>query len=158
MSTPIHLFFSYSSSDESLRLELEAQLANLKRQGRILSFDQRMIGPGEVWSTKLAAGFEQAKVILLLISPDFMASDYCNDVEASAAGPRSEPPGRVSRGDAGAPGEPVRSVESGGSTAVFRAGRALSRSDRRVRRDAQYLSCGRAAGRSRALPRSPEHR
>ncbi|MEP7121656.1 MAG: TIR domain-containing protein [Byssovorax sp.] len=90
MSTPIHLFFSYAAEDESLRIELEAQLANLKRQGRIVGFDRRMIGAGQEVNAVLGERFEQAQVILLLISPDFMASDYCNDVEVKRAMERHE--------------------------------------------------------------------
>jgi hypothetical protein len=90
MSTPIHLFFSYAADDGLLRDELVTQLANLRRQDRIRSFDQRMVGAGQERNAVLAARFEQAQVILLLISPDFMASDYCNDVEVKRAMERHE--------------------------------------------------------------------
>jgi hypothetical protein len=85
MRTPIDLFLSYAASDGPLRDELVTQLANLERRGRIRSFDQRKVGPGQEVDAVLAARFERAQVILLLISPDFMASDYCNDVEVTRA-------------------------------------------------------------------------
>jgi hypothetical protein len=90
MSAPIHLFFSYAANDGLLRDELVTQLSNLRRQDRIRSFDQRMVGVGQERNAVLAARFEQAQVILLLISPDFMASDYCNDVEVKRAMERHE--------------------------------------------------------------------
>lgn len=90
MRAPTNLFLSYAGQDKQLRNELVAQLANLERQGRIRSFDQRKIGPGQDTNALLAQRFEQARVILLLISPDFMASDYCNDVEVARAMVRHE--------------------------------------------------------------------
>ena len=79
------LFFAYSRQDEALRDELEVHLATLKRQGLIEAWHDRRIGAGEDWEERISEHLEAADVILLLISPDFIASDYCYGVELKRA-------------------------------------------------------------------------
>ncbi|MBD8546050.1 TIR domain-containing protein [Sphingomonas sp. CFBP 8760] len=75
------LFFSYSHKDEQLRDQLEVQLAMLKRQGVIETWHDRRITAGEDLDHAISTHVEDDDVILLLVSPDFLASDYCYDVE-----------------------------------------------------------------------------
>ena len=82
---PIRLFYSYSHKDEALRDELEEHLALLKRQGYIVGWHDRRIGAGEEWKGQLDKNLEEAQIILLLISPSFLASDYCYDIETKRA-------------------------------------------------------------------------
>jgi hypothetical protein len=82
---PIRLFYSYSHKDEELRKELEEHLALLKRQGYIAGWHDRMIGAGDEWKGQLDKNLEEAQIILLLISPSFLASDYCYDIETMRA-------------------------------------------------------------------------
>lgn len=77
----IKLFFSYSHRDEDLRNELETHLSALKRQGIIESWHDRRIGAGTELKNEISSHLESAQIILLLISPYFIASDYCYDVE-----------------------------------------------------------------------------
>jgi TIR domain len=84
-AVPIRLFYSYSHKDEELRKELEDHLALLRRQGVISGWHDRMIGAGEDWRGKLDKNLDEAQIILLLISPSFLASDYCYDVETKRA-------------------------------------------------------------------------
>jgi tetratricopeptide (TPR) repeat protein len=81
----INIFFCYAHEDEVLREELEKQLRILKRQGQILSWHDRKIIPGEEWEKKIDANLKAAHVILLLVSPDFMDSDYCYSIEMQRA-------------------------------------------------------------------------
>ena len=74
---PIRLFYSHSHKDDALRDELEEHLALLKRQGYIVGWHDRRIGAGEEWKGQLDKNLEEAQIILLLISPSFLASDYC---------------------------------------------------------------------------------
>jgi TIR domain len=75
------VFFSYSHVDEEQRNQLEKHLKILKRQGVIESWHDRMIGAGNEWKGSIDHHLENDDIILLLISPDFLASDYCYDVE-----------------------------------------------------------------------------
>ena len=79
------LFFSYSHKDEKLRDQLEVQLAVLKREGAISTWHDRRIMAGDVLGQRIDEELERADIILLLISPDFLASDYCHDMEMQCA-------------------------------------------------------------------------
>jgi hypothetical protein len=81
----IKLFFSYSHKDEALRDQLEIQLAMLKRQGLIEAWHDRRIVAGSKLDGAISDKLEEADLILLLVSPDFIASDYCYDVEMTRA-------------------------------------------------------------------------
>jgi len=81
----VSVFFSYSHKDEDLRDELEVHLAALKRQGVIEAWHDRRIGVGKDLPKVIDAHLEEAEIVLLLVSPDFIASDYCYDVEMSRA-------------------------------------------------------------------------
>jgi len=79
------VFFSYSHKDEVLRDQLETHLAMLKRQGVISTWhDRRLVAGGNV-DDGIAQALDQADIVLLLVSPDFLASDYCYGVEVALA-------------------------------------------------------------------------
>jgi len=79
------VFFSYSHKDELLRNELEIHLTMLKRQNLIEAWHDRRIPLGDDFSHSIDAHLEAADIILLLVSPDFLASSYCFDVEVQRA-------------------------------------------------------------------------
>src|SRR3954454_20248291 len=76
----IELFYVYAHKDKRIRARLDIHLAPLKREGRITTWHDQEILAGTVWETVLAQHLESADIILLLISPDFIASDYCYSV------------------------------------------------------------------------------
>jgi internalin A len=76
--------------NEVLRDELETHLKLLQRQGVISTWHDRKILPGSEWNREIDRDLERAKIILLLISADFMASDYCWDTEVQMAMKRHE--------------------------------------------------------------------
>lgn len=82
---PIEVFISYSHRDEALREELGKHLSALRRENVIGLWHDRMIGAGDEWKGEIDRRLESAGIILLLASPDFMASDYCYDIEMSRA-------------------------------------------------------------------------
>lgn len=82
---PVQLFFSYAHEDETLRDELSKHLSTLKSQGIIGEWHDRQILPGQNWAETIDARIEQAQVILLLVSPDFLASEYCRAIEVRRA-------------------------------------------------------------------------
>ncbi|GCE20823.1 NACHT domain-containing protein [Dictyobacter kobayashii] len=83
--TPLTLFYSYAQQDELLRAELEKHLRQLSREGLISTWWDRMILPGENRAQEIDAHLETASVVLLLVSPDFLASDYCYEIEMQRA-------------------------------------------------------------------------
>ena len=82
---PLQVFFSYAHADEKLRDELAKQLDILERQGNIATWHDRRIKPGEKWAGKIAENLKIADLILLLVSADFLASDYIQDIELQTA-------------------------------------------------------------------------
>lgn len=79
------VFFSYCHADEAMRDQLEVQLSMLKRQGVISTWHDRRIRAGENFSAAIDEHVNQDEIILLLISPDFLASDYCYNIEMTRA-------------------------------------------------------------------------
>jgi tetratricopeptide (TPR) repeat protein len=81
----LEIFYSYAHEDEKLRDKLEKHLSQLKHQGVISEWHDREITAGSEWANQISEHLESAQIILLLISPDFLASDYCHDVEMTRA-------------------------------------------------------------------------
>jgi hypothetical protein len=85
----IEIFYSYASiedgRDEELQKQLEKHLGILKRQGKIATWHKRNILAGQTTSEEVIKHLNSAHIILLLISPDFVASDQCWDVEMERA-------------------------------------------------------------------------
>lgn len=86
----IELFYSYAHEDEKLRNELEKHLTLLKRQGVITGWHDRKIVAGKEWQNQIDTHLDSSQIILLLISANFIASDYCWDVEVKRAMERHE--------------------------------------------------------------------
>lgn len=81
----VRLFYSYSHKDEDLRDQLETHLKILQRQGLIEGWHDRKIGAGDDLEQRIDENLERADIILLLISADFIASDYCYEKEMKLA-------------------------------------------------------------------------
>jgi hypothetical protein len=79
------VFFSYSHKDEQLRDDLEVQLTMLKREGLIEAWHDRRIIAGSELDEAISQKLDEAEVILLLASPDFLASEYCWGTEVTRA-------------------------------------------------------------------------
>jgi hypothetical protein len=81
----ITAFLSYSHRDEKYRVALETHLALLKRYGVLGIWHDRKISPGDNLDEAIDSNLRAADLILLLVSPDFMASDYCYSTELRLA-------------------------------------------------------------------------
>ncbi len=90
MESQLAIFFSYAPEDDHWRQELEKHLSLLKREGLIAGWHQRAILAGQEVAQAIDAQFTSARLILLLVSPDFLASDYCWGVEMQRAMERHE--------------------------------------------------------------------
>ena len=76
--------------DELLRVELEKHLSLLHRQGLIAAWHHRHILAGTDWTEAIDTHLEQASIILLLVSSDFLASNYSYGIEMQRAIARHE--------------------------------------------------------------------
>jgi TIR domain len=74
------LFYSYADADkdEELRNELEKHLNLLQRQRIIAGWHRHKIVPGSNKNQVSEEQLSSVQIILLLISPDFLASDACH--------------------------------------------------------------------------------
>jgi hypothetical protein len=79
------LFISYSHKDESLRDALETHLSLLKNQGIVQVWYDRKIEAGAEFAASIDENLANSQIILLLVSPDFLASTYCWGIEMTQA-------------------------------------------------------------------------
>jgi TIR domain/Bacterial regulatory proteins, luxR family len=86
----VEVFLSYAHRDKSLVDELKKSLTRLRREKAIdLLYDEE-IAPGVEWKQEIDKYLSKANIILLLISPEFMNSDYCYSVQLRRAMERQE--------------------------------------------------------------------
>lgn len=82
---PVSLFYSYAHEDEALRDELQRHLKILQLRGLIAPWHDRAILPGQAWDSEIHAELQRAELVLLLLSVDFLSSDYILGVELKTA-------------------------------------------------------------------------
>ncbi len=75
--TPKKALISYSHKDESFRSDLIAALATAVRANELEVWSDHCLLPGQNLDEEILSQLNEADVILLLVSPDFIASDYC---------------------------------------------------------------------------------
>ena len=81
---PLNVFISYAHEDDGLCRQFVKHLSQLQREGVQGWYDRRLTG-GTEWAGEIDAHLNTADIILLLISPDFLASTYCYDLEMKRA-------------------------------------------------------------------------
>jgi len=86
----IQVFFSYARRDQNLRDQLENHLSNLKYRGLITTWHAREIRAGEETIQQIDIHLNTAHIVLLLISANFLASEYCYSREMMWALQRHE--------------------------------------------------------------------
>jgi len=84
-SSGLRAFVSYSHRDERYRQQLDIALAQLRRNKLISVWHDRKILPGQEWGQEIDKGLESADIILILVSADFLASDYAYSIEMTRA-------------------------------------------------------------------------
>jgi hypothetical protein len=75
--TRLNVFLSYAHRDERLRNEVDKHLSVLRRSKFIATWHDQRISPGQEIDLQIASALATSDLVLLLISPDFMDSDYC---------------------------------------------------------------------------------
>lgn len=87
---PAKIFCCYAHQDERLLNKLKAHLESLRRQNLVEVWDDRDISAGTEWKQEASKQLNTADIILLLVSSDFMYSDYCYSIEMKRALERHE--------------------------------------------------------------------
>jgi len=87
---PVEIFISYAHEDKKVRQKLEKHLQALHRQGFVSIWTDSAIQPGDRWRKVLEDKLNSARVFILLVSADFIASDFCYTEELSRALERHE--------------------------------------------------------------------
>ena len=82
---PVKVFCCYAHEDEPLLKRLKQYLTPMQRQGLIAIWHDRDISAGTEWEQEISEQLNTAQIILLLVSPDFMTSDYCYGIEMKRA-------------------------------------------------------------------------
>lgn len=73
---PSTIFYSFSEKDEKYQKRLESHLSPLRMQGIVTDWHFRKIIPGMIEQLEIDTHLAQAQIILLLVSADFLASQY----------------------------------------------------------------------------------
>jgi TIR domain len=86
MEQKIEIFLSYSHRDEKLCQELAKYLrSSLQRQQSVSIWYDHQISPGTNWAEEIQKHVYTAQIILLLVSPDYLASSLFHETETRLA-------------------------------------------------------------------------
>ena len=91
MAEPLTIFISYAHKDKSFLQELQTVLKPYERRKIVSIWTDQDIVAGQKWDELIKTKLNQSEVVLFLVSPDFLASDYINDQEIGQVLERSEP-------------------------------------------------------------------
>lgn len=90
ITSKLNIFISYAHQDEAFKEALDKHLSTLKRSEKIAIWNDRAILAGQEWDAEIKSQLEQAHLILLLISANFIASNYIWNEELTRAMERHE--------------------------------------------------------------------
>lgn len=86
----IKIFCCYARKDRGLQDQLVKHLEPLRRAGQVTTWYDRELLPGMEWKQEIDKHLNTSDIVLLLISPNFMSSDYCYSIEMQKALERHE--------------------------------------------------------------------
>jgi len=81
INTAVPVFVSYSHADLAALERLRVHLKPLFRQGLIRYWDDGALKPGQRWRQQILHAIDAARVFVLLLSQDFLASDFIDAEE-----------------------------------------------------------------------------
>lgn len=74
-------FLSYSHEDEKWKDRLLTHLAPLQSQKLLTVWEDRQIGAGSMWKTRIGEAIESSSIAILLITANFLRSEFIMGVE-----------------------------------------------------------------------------
>jgi len=86
---PVKIFISYSHADEQWGERVRAALEELPNAKDALIFFDRELMPGDNWESRIRDEIASSNAVVLLVSPEFLNSDYCYGKELQTAFDRS---------------------------------------------------------------------
>src|SRR5690349_3865755 len=81
----VNVFYCYAHEDEVLRDELDKHLSALRQRGWVSSWSEGEVLAGSVPDQEIGFHLHSAHIILLLVSADFISSDFCTGNEMQEA-------------------------------------------------------------------------
>ena len=81
----VRVFVSYAHEDRRYLEELKTTFADLQREGVVDFWTDELLQPGDDWLTKIRDSLKNVDVIVLLLSRDFLASEFIHREELRAA-------------------------------------------------------------------------
>lgn len=79
-----NIFVSYANVDTKWLKLLDPHLKGLERHARVARFDDRQLLGGGGWDAEIKAALERADIVILLVTANFIASEYIHRVELPA--------------------------------------------------------------------------
>lgn len=74
-------FLSYAHADEDYVKRLRIHLKPLEKKYNFIVWDDKKLKPGDKWKDEILQNIEHSSVVILLISADFLASQFVMDFE-----------------------------------------------------------------------------
>ena len=90
MPNPLDVFCCSAPEDQEMLALLVKYLSPLQRSDQITVWSAINLNSSVGWEKEFSQRLESADIILLLISPDFLASDYCYNILMKRAIERHE--------------------------------------------------------------------
>ena len=84
----VKVFISYCHADKEIKEDLLKHMLPLKRLNMIETWTDLEILPGDEWDKEISNSLASADIVLLLVSIDFINSEYCYNVELEQANKR----------------------------------------------------------------------
>tara|TARA_R110002110_G_scaffold322598_1_gene535019 strand:- start:196 stop:822 length:627 start_codon:yes stop_codon:yes gene_type:complete len=81
----LQVFISYSHVDENLKIALLKHLEPLHQTNLIETWHDRKIKAGDEWEDKISTSLKSSDIVILLVSIDFIISEYCYGIELESA-------------------------------------------------------------------------
>jgi TIR domain len=90
LQEPIPVFICYSRKDGAFLDQLLAALVPYERKGELTVWADELVEPGQTWEAEILSHLDQARLIIPLLSNDFLRSSYCMEKELPRALARRE--------------------------------------------------------------------